>query len=62
MQGYSSLSRSFQRIAFRFEELTLCEMLDDPIVQDLMKSDRITPRDVLQALHLQTCDKLALVA
>jgi hypothetical protein len=43
-------------------ELTLCEMLDDPIVQDLMRSDRIWRGDVLAAFKLADCRKLPLAA
>jgi hypothetical protein len=31
---------------YGFKELTLADMLGDPIVQDLMRSDRVTPSDV----------------
>lgn len=43
-------------------ELTLCEMLDDPIVQDVMRSDRIWRGDVLAAFNLANCRKLPLAA
>jgi hypothetical protein len=44
------------------KELTLCEMLDDPIVQDVMRSDRISRADVLAAFRLNDCRKLSLAA
>jgi hypothetical protein len=44
------------------KELTVCEMLDDPIVQDLMRSDKISRLDVLSAFKTDDCRKLRLAA
>ena len=44
------------------KELTLCEMLDDPIVQDVMRSDGIARVDVLAACKLIDCSKQRLAA
>ena len=44
------------------KELTLCEMLDDPIVHDLMRSDGIARADVLAAYQLVDCRKQRLAA
>ncbi len=43
-------------------ELTVTEMLDDPIVQDVMDSDRITRADVLAAVNLGVRGRLCLAA
>lgn len=44
------------------KELTLCEMLDDPIVQDVMRSDGISRSDVLVAFRINDCRNFALAA
>lgn len=43
-------------------ELTLCEMLDDPIVQAVMRSDGISRAEVLAAFKLNDCRKQPLAA
>lgn len=43
-------------------ELTVSEMLDDPIVQDVMRSDRITKAEVFAAINRGTRGKLCLAA
>ena len=46
----------------QIEELTLCEMLDDPIVQDVMRSDGISRAEVLAAFRINDCRNFALAA
>jgi hypothetical protein len=53
----------FRKYAFHpIKELTLCEMLDDPIVQDVMRSDGIARADVLAACKLLDCNKIRMAA
>jgi hypothetical protein len=44
------------------KELSLCEMLDDPIVHDVMRSDGVSRADVLAAFKRSDCRKLSLAA
>ncbi len=44
------------------KELTLCEILDDAIIQDVMRSDGITRADVLAACKVLDCSKLRMAA
>jgi hypothetical protein len=47
---------------FGFKELTLAEMLRDPIVQDLMRSDGVSPSDLRRILSPRRPRNLALAA
>ena len=46
MKSPTQFSDSFQANAYGFRELTLAEMLGDPIVRDLMRSDRVSASDI----------------
>jgi hypothetical protein len=47
---------------YGFKELTLADMLRDPIVQNLMRSDGVSPSDVRQAFSLRRLRNLDLAA
>jgi hypothetical protein len=47
---------------YGFKELTLAEMLRDPIVQDLMRSDGVSRSEVRHIFSLRRLRKLALAA
>jgi len=47
---------------YGFKELTLAEMLRDPIVQDLMRSDGVSPSDLRRILSSRQPRNLALAA
>ncbi len=47
---------------YGFKELTLADMLRDPIVQDLMRSDGVTRSDLRRLLSLRRPRNLALAA
>jgi hypothetical protein len=62
MPYQSDLLNTFRRFNAGFAELTLREMLRDPIVLDLMKSDGITRGDVLGAFKCESRKKFRLAA
>jgi hypothetical protein len=62
MPTSSDLSNAFRRISSGFAELTLREMLNDPIVMDLMKSDGVTRREVIGAFRCEDRKNLRLAA
>lgn len=45
-----------------FKELTLADMLRDPIVQDLMRSDCVTSSDIRKIFNGRSVRRLALAA
>ena len=47
---------------YGFKELTLVEMLGDPIVQDLMRSDCVSPSDLRRLSSARRPRNLALAA
>jgi hypothetical protein len=62
MQPASHFDESFAGNAYGFRELTLAEMLRDPIVQDLMRSDGVSASDVKRTFDLRSGRKFALAA
>ena len=60
-QVYSAQSANRELVKF-VKELTLCEMLDDPIVQDVMGSDGVSRSDVLAAYKIKDCKNFARAA
>ena len=47
---------------YGFKELTLAEMLRDPVVQDLMRSDYVTSSDIRKIFNGRSVRRLALAA
>jgi hypothetical protein len=62
MQPKFHFGESFAGNAYGFRELTLMEMLLDPIVQDLMRSDGVSPSDVKKIFCRRRVRNLALAA
>ena len=62
MTPASRFDESFARNAYGFRELTLAEMLDDPIVRDLMRSDGVSRSEVRRLFSLKRLRNLALAA
>jgi hypothetical protein len=58
----SDLANAFIRFNSGFAELTLREMLRDPIVLDLMKSDGVTRGDVVGSFKSEGRKKFRLAA
>ena len=48
--------------AYGFRELTLADMLRDPIIQDLMRSDRVSAADIRKVFSGRGVRRLALAA
>jgi hypothetical protein len=62
MKPASHFDDSIANNAFGFRELTLAQMLGDPIVRDLMRSDRVSPLDIRKILSGRGSLNLALAA
>ena len=62
MKPASHFDGSFAGNAYGFRELTLAEMLGDPIVRDLMRSDHVSPSDIRKIFSGQGGRNFALAA
>ena len=62
MPRFSSSLVLHKKLIPGLKELTLCEMLGDPIIQDVMRSDGVTRADVLAAYRIEDCAKLRFAA
>ena len=62
MKPIFHFDESFAGNAYGFRELTLAEMLRDPIVQDLMRSDGVSRSEVRRLLSSRRPRNLALAA
>lgn len=62
MKLFSSFDDFSMGKTYGFKELTLVEMLRDPIVQDLMRSDGVSPSDLRRLLSSRRPRNLALAA
>lgn len=62
MKPVSHVDEPFAGHAYGFRELTLADMLRDPIVQDLMRSDGVSRSDLRRILSSRQPRNLALAA
>jgi hypothetical protein len=62
MQPSSHFDEFFIGNAYGFRELTLAEMLYDPIVEDLMRSDGVSPSDVKKIFSWRRVRNIVLAA
>jgi hypothetical protein len=62
MKPVSHFDEPFAGHAYGFRELTLADMLRDPIVQDLMRSDGVSRSDLRRILNSRHPRNLALAA
>ena len=62
MKPFSSFDDFSMGKTYGFKELTLADMLGDPIVQDLMRSDGVSPSDLRRILSSRRPRNLALAA
>jgi hypothetical protein len=62
MKPVSSFDDFSMGKTYGFRELTLAEMLGDPIVRDLMRSDRVTSSDIRKILGGRGARRFALAA
>lgn len=62
MKRASQFEDFFPANAYGFRELTLAELLSDPIVRDLMRSDRVSPSDIKRIFSGRGSLNLALAA
>ncbi len=62
MTPASHSGESFAGTSYGFRELTLADMLRDPIVQDLMRSDGVSCSDVRRVFSLRRLQNLVLAA
>lgn len=62
MPPASHVDESLGGKAWGFSELTLAEMLRDPIVRDLMRSDGVSECDVRRSFNLRRLRNFAFAA
>lgn len=62
MKPVSSFDGFAMGKTYGFRELTLADMLRDPIVQDLMRSDGVSCSDVQRVFSVRRPQNLALAA